>query len=143
MATLPIGFTPTAYTVIEGVRDLIRNGLFGLALLVFCASFLIPVLKLAGISWLIASVLRRSGRGLVGKTRLYRVVDEIGRWSMVDPFVIGCSVPVMQYNELVSGRAEAGATAFAAVVILTIIAAQCFDPRLIWDAARNELPATA
>ena len=135
IATLPIGFTPTAYTVIEGVHDLIQAGLLGLAFLVFCASFLIPVLKLAGISWLIVSVLRRSTRRLKTKTRLYSVVDEIGRWSMVDPFVIGCSVPVMQYNELISGRAEAGATAFAGVVILTIVAAQCFDPRLLWDAA--------
>ena len=105
------------------------------AFLVFCASFLIPMLKLAGISWLIYSVVRRSTRRLKTKTRLYSVVDEIGRWSMVDPFVIGCSVPVMQYNELISGRAEAGATAFAGVVILTIVAAQCFDPRLLWDAA--------
>jgi len=137
IATLPIGFTPTAYTVIEGVRDLIQAGLLGLAFLVFCASFLIPMLKLAGISWLIASVLRRSASRLVVKTRLYKVVDEIGRWSMVDPFVIGCSVPVMQYNELITARGEAGATAFAAVVILTIVAAQCFDPRLLWDAARR------
>jgi paraquat-inducible protein A len=137
IATLPIGLKPTSYTVIAGIRDLMAAGLFGLALLVFCASFLIPFLKLAGITWCIASVLRRSNRGLAFKTRVYQVVEEIGRWSMVDPFVIACSVPVLQYNELVTGRAEPGASAFAAVVVVTIIAARCFDPRLMWDAAQG------
>ncbi len=137
IATLPIGLKPTSYTVIAGIRDLMEARLFGLALLVFCASFLIPFLKLAGITWCIASVLSRSDRALAFKTRLYRVVEEIGRWSMVDPFVIACSVPVLQYNELVTGRAEPGASAFTAVVIVTIIAARCFDPRLMWDAAQS------
>jgi paraquat-inducible protein A len=143
IATLPIGLKPTSYTVIEGIKDLMSAGLLGLALLVFCASFLIPFLKLAGITWCILSVLRRSGAGLVFKTRLYRIVEEIGRWSMVDPFVIACSVPVVQYNAVITGRAEPGATAFSAVVVLTIVAARCFDPRLMWDAARAGAPAPA
>jgi paraquat-inducible protein A len=67
------------------------------------------------------------------KTRVYRVVEEIGRWSMVDPFVIACFVPVMQFNTFIYGRAEAAAPAFAGVVILTMIAARMFDPRLMWD----------
>ncbi len=138
IATLPLGLTPVAYTIIVGVKDLITAKLFGLALLVFCASFLIPFLKLAGITWCIASVLRRSRRGLVVKTRVYRFIEEIGRWSMVDPFVIACAVPVLQYNELIDGRAEPGATAFAAVVIVTVIAARCFDPRLMWDVAERQ-----
>jgi len=69
------------------------------------------------------------------KTRVYKIVEEIGRWSMVDPFVIACFVPVMQYNNFIYGRAEPAAPAFAAVVILTMIAARTFDPRLMWDAA--------
>jgi paraquat-inducible protein A len=137
IATLPFGLKPTAYTIIEGIRDLIQAGLWGLALLVFCASFLIPFLKLVGITWCIASVLRQSDRMLVFKTKVYRVVEEIGRWSMVDPFVIACAVPVLRYNDILYGRADPGASAFAGVVIVTMIAARCFDPRLMWDAAGN------
>jgi paraquat-inducible protein A len=62
-------------------------------------------------------------------------VEEIGRWSMVDPFTIACFVPVMQINAVIYGRAEAAATAFAGVVVLTMTAAKCFDPRAMWDAA--------
>jgi paraquat-inducible protein A len=135
IATLPIGLTPTKYNVLQGVIDLAQAHFIGLALLVFTASFLIPFLKLAGISYCLISVFRRSGRRLVMKTRVYRLVEEIGRWSMVDPFVIACFVPVMQYNSFIYGRAEPAAPAFATVVVLTMIAARSFDPRLLWDAA--------
>ena len=66
-----------------------------------------------------------------------RTVEEIGRWSMVDPFVIGAFVPVMNYNSLIYGRAEAASVPFTAVVVLTIISAKTFDPRLMWDAAQT------
>jgi paraquat-inducible protein A len=135
LATLPIGLTPTKYTVLQGVVDLAQAHLFGLALLVFCASFAIPFLKLAGLGWSLLSVLRGSDRRLRTKTRLYHVVEEIGRWSMVDPYVIACFVPVMQYNALIYGRAEPAATPFALVVVMTMTATRCFDPRLMWDAA--------
>ena len=135
IATLPIGFTPTHYTVLQGVKDLFQAKLFGLAVLVFSASFLIPILKLVGMSWFIASVLGRSRRLLVFRTRLYRVIEEIGRWSMIDPFVIGAFVPVMHYNNFVYARAEPAAAAFSFVVVGTMLAARCFDPRLMWDAA--------
>lgn len=135
MASLPIGFSTVQYTVLEGVIDLFDAGLWALALLVLVASFVVPLLKLGALAWFMASVLRRSSRRLVARTRLYRVVDEIGRWSMVDPFVIACFVPVTQYNALVSGSAEPAAPVFAAVVILTTLAAHSFDPRLMWDAA--------
>lgn len=133
LATLPIHYHPVKYTVLQGVIDLVQAGLLGLALLVFTASFLIPALKLAGLGWCMSSVLRRSGKRLVAKTRTYRMVEEIGRWSMVDPFVIGCFTPVMHYNALIYGRAEPAAVPFTAVVILTIISAKTFDPRLMWD----------
>jgi paraquat-inducible protein A len=135
IATLPIGLHPMQYNVLQGVIDLSKARLFGLALLVFCASFAIPFLKLAGLGYCLVSVFRRSRRRLVLKTRIYRIVEEIGRWSMVDPFVIACFVPVMHYNTFIYGRAEPAAPAFAGVVILTMIAARMFDPRLMWDAA--------
>jgi paraquat-inducible protein A len=135
LATLPIGGRPMQYTVLQGVIDLVQAGLWGLAAIVFVASFLIPGIKLAGLCWCVSSVLRRSDRHLVAKTRTYRLVDEIGRWSMVDPFVIGCFAPVMNYNALIYGRAGPAAVPFTLVVVLTIIGAKCFDPRLMWDAA--------
>ncbi len=137
IATIPIDVTPTSYTVIGGVADLASSGLIGLALLVFSASFAIPLLKMAGLSWCIVSVLHRSDRGLLGKTRAYRIIEEVGRWSMVDPLTIACFVPVMHFNELVVGRAEFAATPFAAVVVLTTLASKFFDPRLLWDAAEH------
>jgi paraquat-inducible protein A len=135
IATLPMGLRPTHYTVLEGVKDLIAAKLFGLGLLVFCASFLIPMFKLVGLSWCILTVHFRWPRFLRVKTRTYRVVEEIGRWSMIDPFVIGAFVPVMQYNDFVYARPEPAAVAFTAVVIVTMLAARLFDPRLMWDAA--------
>ena len=138
MATIPIGLTPTAYTVLGGVIDLINAHLVGLALLVFTASFAIPFIKLAGIGWCIASVLGRSTRLLRTKTRIYRVVEEIGRWSMVDPLVIACFVPVTQFSAQISSRADTAAPFFTCVVLLTMLAARMFDPRLMWDAKRTQ-----
>ena len=137
MATIPIGARPTGYTVLQGVLDLVDAHLYGLALLVFSASFAIPLLKLAGMTWFIWSVWRRSRRALAAKTKFYRIVEEIGRWSMVDPFTIACFVPVMQINAALYGRAGPAATAFTSVVVLTIAAAKLFDPRAMWDAAET------
>ena len=133
MATVPIGLEPSSYTVLEGVKDLFAARLYGLGLLVFSASFAIPLIKLLGMSWLIGSVMARSRRWLIVKTRLYIVVEEIGRWSMVDPLVIALFVPVIQFNANLYGRAEPAATAFAAVVVLTMLATRMFDSRRLWD----------
>jgi paraquat-inducible protein A len=143
MATIPIGLEPSSYTVLEGVKDLFEARLWGLGLLVFSASFAIPLLKLLGMSWFVGSVLSRSGRWLLPKTRLYAVVEEIGRWSMVDPLVIALFIPVMQFNAKLYGRAEPAATAFCAVVVLTMIATRLFDPRRLWDAARGAAGSAA
>jgi paraquat-inducible protein A len=138
IATIPIDFRPTAYTVFGGIIDLSKSRFLGLALLVFCASFAIPILKMLGLSWCAVSSLRRSNRRLIGKTRVYRLLEEIGRWSMIDPFTIACFVPVMDFNALLYGRAGPAATPFAAVVILTTIAVKCFDPREMWDRAARQ-----
>ncbi len=135
IATIPIGLTPTPYTVLGGVTDLLESHLLGLALLVFSASFTIPLLKMVGLAWCALSVRSRATRNLVARTRVYRVIEEIGRWSMVDPLTIACFVPVLKFNTLIDGRAEAAATPFALVVVLTTVAVKCFDSRLMWDAA--------
>ena len=137
MATIPIGLEPSSYTVLEGVKDLFQAHLFGLGLLVFSASFAVPLLKLGGLAWFLAAVAGRARGALRVKARLFGVVEEIGRWSMVDPLVIACFVPVMQFNAKLYGRAGPAATAFAAVVVLTMLATRVFDPRSLWDAARR------
>ncbi len=137
IATLPIGLTPTSYNVLEGVKDLVQAGFMGLAALVFTASFAIPFAKLGGMGVCLWAVVRPAAKHLRWRTRIYRIIEEIGRWSMVDPFVIACFVPVTRYNDLLYGRAEPAAPFFTGVVILTIIAASSFDPRLMWDACRR------
>jgi paraquat-inducible protein A len=137
IATIPIDLTPTSYTVLGGVIDLVRSHLIGLAALVFSASFTIPLLKMLGLAWCASSALCGSCRFLVAKTRVYRLVEEIGRWSMVDPLTIACFVPVMQFNALIDAHAEPAVVPFSAVVILTTLAVQLFDPRRMWDAAEK------
>jgi paraquat-inducible protein A len=137
MATIPINLEPSTYTVLQGVMDLFGAGLFGLGLLVLTASFAVPLLKLSALAWFLAALRTRSRRALRAKTRLFGVVEEIGRWSMVDPLVIACFVPVMQFNAKLYGRAGPAATAFSAVVVLTMVATRTFDPRQLWDAVRR------
>ena len=128
--------TVHGHTIANGVAALIGAGLWPLAAVIFTTSIAIPLLKLVGLTWLIWSARRRRARRLVFKTRLYRVIHEIGRWSNVDVFTIAIFLPLMQFDGLVSVRAAAGAPAFLAVIVLTMLAARMFDPRLLWDAAR-------
>jgi paraquat-inducible protein A len=137
IATIPIDITPTSYTVLGGVIDLVKSHLIGLAALVFTASFTIPLLKMLGLAWCASSAMCHSCRFLVGKTRIFRIVEEIGRWSMVDPLTIACFVPVLQFNALIDGHAEPAVVPFSAVVILTTLATQLFDPRKMWDSAER------
>jgi paraquat-inducible protein A len=122
-------------TILGGVRDLIRSGLWPLALLVFFASIAVPVLKLISLGILLISTQRHSRWRLHDRATLYRVVEGIGRWSMIDVFMISILVALVQFGTLETVIPESGAIAFAGVVILTMFAAECFDPRLMWDAA--------
>ena len=120
-------------TILGGVGELIADGLWPLAIIVFTASILVPLLKLFGLSLMLAMALRRSPRWLVGRTLLYRFIDFIGRWSSIDLFMISILVALVQFGALTRVRPEAGAVAFAAVVVVTMIASRCFDPRIMWD----------
>ncbi len=122
-------------TILYGVDRLVQAGFLPLAAVIFCASILIPVCKLLGLSWLLWSVHRRSAAALRRKTRLYRFVEEIGRWSNIDVFTIAIFLPIMQIRGLVSVHPGTGAPAFLAVIVLTMFAAKVFDPRLLWDSA--------
>ncbi|HSY08054.1 MAG TPA: PqiA/YebS family transporter subunit [Steroidobacteraceae bacterium] len=124
-------------TILGGVRELVRAGLWPLAVLVFVASIVIPLMKLFGLTWMLLLTHQRSDRYLVARTRLYRVIDLIGRWSNIDVFMLSILVALVQFGVLSQVRAEYGAIAFAAVVVVTMIASRAFDSRLMWDAARN------
>jgi paraquat-inducible protein A len=126
---------PVTYTIFKGVRELFANGLWPLGCIIFCTSIVIPAIKILGMGWLIISVRRRSRKRLVLRTKFHRFINEIGRWSNVDPFAITVFVPLMTFATLASSDAAWGSTAFIAVVVLTLLATMCFDSRLMWDAA--------
>jgi paraquat-inducible protein A len=123
------------HRIIDGIRELFQAGLWPLGVLIFCASIAIPMLKIAGLGWFVLSIRLRSRRHLRLKCRLYRFIDEIGRWSNVDVFTIAVFVPLLQFGALATARAATGAPAFILVVVLTMLATRLFDPRLMWDAA--------
>ena len=122
-------------TILGGVEELISGGMLPLAALVFFASILVPVLKLVGLTILLVSTqLRATGR-LRDRTRLYRIVNAVGRWSMIDIFMESILVALVQFGAIATIDPGFGAIAFAGVVIITMFAAEGFDPRLMWDAA--------
>jgi paraquat-inducible protein A len=104
-----------------------------IALLVFFASITVPVLKLVGLVYLLISVHRRSTWRLRDRTLMYRIVEGVGRWSMVDVFMIGILAALVALGNLATIAPGPGAIAFCGVVIITILAAMAFDPRLMWD----------
>jgi paraquat-inducible protein A len=123
------------YTIFTGIRELFAHGLWELGVVIFCTSILIPVGKIIVIAWCVLSVWRHSRRRLVLKTKLFRSVAELGRWSKTDPFAIVFFVPLIDFGRLASENAGWGATAFILMTLLTMCAAATFDPRLMWDAA--------
>jgi paraquat-inducible protein A len=120
-------------TILSGAEFLLIGGMWPLALIVFVASVLIPVLKMLILASLLVSVqLGLAGRP-VDRTRLYRFTEFVGRWSMVDVFVVTVLVALVNLGAVARVEAGPGAPFFAGVVILTMLAANSFDPRLIWD----------
>jgi paraquat-inducible protein A len=120
-------------TIMSGVIYFIHTGMWPIALVIFLASVFIPLLKLLILSILLISVQRKSGWRRQDRTRLYRITEIIGRWSMVDIFVVTILVALVHLGGLATIHAGPGAIFFGAVVVITIIAAMSFDPRLIWD----------
>lgn len=124
-------------TIITGVLELIHNRLWPLALIVFLASIVVPLLKLCGLTWMLLATLQGSRRTLVARTRFFRLIDAVGSWSNIDVFVASVLVALLQFGEIAQARVGIGLTAFAAVVVLTMIATRTFDTRLMWDAQQG------
>ena len=128
-------------TIVGGVIELIEARMWPLALLVLVASVIVPLLKLLCLSALLIATQLRSGRWLRNRTRLYRFVEVIGRWSMIDVFMAAVLTALVRMGAIGSVTPGYGALAFAAVVITTMFAAISFDPRLAWDEAEAPEPA--
>ena len=139
---LPV-LTTTAFgsvesdTIMGGVIHLYATGSWPLALIVFVASVMIPLGKLVALAYLLVTIQRGSISNSHDRTRIYVLVEFVGRWSMLDVFVVAILVALIQLKPLMSVEPGAGVVFFMVVVVLTMVAAQTFDPRLIWDAENN------
>lgn len=133
MTTTSLGHSSSS-TIIGGVVELIQMGSWPVATVIFVASIIVPVGKLLALSWLCTVVRGNSQPNTISRTRLYRITEFIGRWSMVDVFVVAILVALIRAGSLMSITPGPAALAFGSVVVLTMLAAMTFDPRLIWDA---------
>ena len=130
---------PDPNTIFTGVQELFQSGMWEIGLLVFTASILVPLMKLVGLSYLLIGVYRaRRGAMPANKlrrerTRLFRAIEFVGRWSMLDMFLLSMLVALVRFGAIASIDPGIGATSFALVVVITMFAAASFDPRLIWD----------
>jgi paraquat-inducible protein A len=135
----------TSNTITGGIAYFWKGGAYPIALVILTASILIPLLKMVALTWLCLAATGKlhPSPGLLGK--IYWVTELMGRWSMVDIFVVGILVALVQVGNYMTVTPGPGALAFAGVVVLTMFAAMSFDPRLLWDrleALQND-PATS
>jgi paraquat-inducible protein A len=121
-----------------GVRQLINGHNWFLAIILFMASITIPLLKLLGLSWLMISTQLKLHLNLINRTRLYRCIRFIGRWSNTDIFVGAMLTGLVTLGNISTVIPGNGALAFGAVVVLTMMAAETFDSRLMWDAVEQQ-----
>jgi len=128
-------------TILGGVAELWRTGSWPIAMVIFIASIVVPVVKLLVMTWLCLVVKKQDGLNPEKRTQVYRITEFIGRWSMVDVFAVALMVALIRGGSLMSINPGPAALAFCSVVVLTMLAAITFDPRLLWDAAPpNEFP---
>ena len=124
-------------TIMSGVIYFAHTGAWHIALVIFVASVLLPITKIVILSYLLISIHRSSSHRMVDRTRLFRITHSIGRWSMVDVFVVAILVALVQLGPIAGIEAGPGAIYFGGVVVFTMLAAESFDPRLIWDGGRR------
>lgn len=125
-------------TILSGVHAMVAAGWYPVAALIFIASITVPLAKLTSLTGLLISVQRRSRWRPRERAKLYRVVEKIGRWSMLDVFVLTLLIALVQLGNVMTIEVGRAGTYFASVVVLTIFAAKSFDPRLVWDAMEEE-----
>jgi paraquat-inducible protein A len=119
----------TENTVWAGTRALWRDGMWGVAIIVFMASILVPLMKLIGLFFLVSV---RSSRWRKLRMRILKIIEKIGPWAMLDVFLLAIMVAVIRFGKFATVIPGPGIVAFTAVVILTLLASASFEPRLIW-----------
>jgi paraquat-inducible protein A len=131
--TLYKGGTIRTDTIMSGIINLMNIGMTPIAVIVFIASILVPLLKMLALAMILLAVQYKRQCNVCIRTKLYRIVEFVGRWSMLDIFVISILLTIVKFNNMASVEVEPAAWIFASVVILTMLAAKRFDSRLIWD----------
>jgi len=129
-------FSNESNTILSGIIELWQKGSWDLAVIVFVASILVPLLKFAALLVLLVSVQRKPGWRTPGRAHLFRMVEGIGYWSMLDVFVVTLLVALVHF-QLTRVDPGPGVVYFGLVVVLTMLASMSFDPRLIWDRAQR------
>lgn len=124
-------------TIMSGIISLYEHRFYLIAFLIFIASIIVPILKIIGLMYLLLAVQLDWHESYRAKARMYRIIEWIGRWSMLDIFVLAVLMAMINVGTFAVVKAGPGATFFAAVVILTMLAAESFDPRLIWQNNRS------
>jgi paraquat-inducible protein A len=125
-------------TIISGVIALFRAGWYPVAVAILFASIVVPCLKILSLTFLLVALRQRSRWKPATRTKLYRMTENIGRWSMLDMFTTSLLVALVHMGNIMTIEPGVGATCFGGVVILTMLAAMSFDPRLIWDSLEDE-----
>jgi paraquat-inducible protein A len=125
-------------TIISGVIYFMTSGDWPLALVIFSASIMLPLLKMIAIAYILISVQRGTSHRKRENTRLFKLAEILGKWSMLDVFVVGLMATLIQLGQLTTIVPGTACMAFASVVILTMFAEMAFDPKLIWDQTENK-----
>jgi len=123
----------TAATILGGLMDFWRAGSYPIAIIIFTASIFIPIIKIVALAWLCAAATGKVNPSPKVLGRIYWITELMGRWSMVDIFVVAILVAIVQLGSFMTVLPAPGAVAFGGVVVLTMFAAMSFDPRLLWD----------
>ena len=124
---------PERSTILDGILYFFKHGSYGIGAIILTASILVPLFKVVGMLIILLTIQSRRGRYLVQKAKMFRFIEFIGRWSMLDIFVVALMTVLVNFGFLTSIHTAPGATYFALVVITTMIAALAFDPRIMWD----------
>ena len=137
--TLPVMYTSllgnsSQNTIMSGVIEFFESGSWDIAILIFVASVVVPCIKFLVLGMLLITCQRRSRWAMRERARLYRFIELIGYWSMLDVLVVALVASLVQFRELSTIEPRIGILFFGLVVVMTMFAAMSFDPRLIWDA---------
>ncbi|MGZ5129618.1 MAG: paraquat-inducible protein A [Caldimonas sp.] len=144
---LPVMTTVSAgqheqHTLLGGIVELWTDGSWGLSIIVFIASIAVPVLKIGVLALLAWTVRRAPAWRRLERAKLYRLIEAVGHWSMLDVYVVVLLGTTIQFGPLANVSAGPALLAFAAVVVLTMIGTYAFDPKLIWDGPRPPVPSS-